>query len=627
MLRYIDEIKNRIFDFFQHFVLFLKNILLFFKAELREIILFTLLCMIISIASLQLLNDVISFLYTSLTGFKFVNLGNIAEVARSPVTYLSLLLYLIPSTFLAIFEISGLLHAYSMSQVGRDTTLLNMVMAGYRVCKKTLNPKNWLIIPFLIVLFPLTGVLTLSSAGYKAAIPYFILQWIESNRVTNRLYIAFYILLLVIELIYIFSINIYVLQDVSFPKALKRSRKLGKGFVLNTLASMILLVLLNNFMINSVSSALTINVEEFVSLFRKDSNVFLKSLMVGNYVYVLRQILRTIIAPAINCAALTVLFYRYIEEKEQFNLVAKSTFHAEPANQKLAKEILLGIGIWLLVYSVYDIKKHLYLLEPVDHYPEVCAHRGDNVHAPENTYPAFELAIMENTPWVETDVIQTADGVVVCSHDHNLSRVTGHNVTISTSTFGEIQNYEMGSWMPGSYDTGIKVPSLESVMQLVAENNTKIQIELKPTENDINLEEEVIRLIHKYKLEDRSMVISLHGDSIERIKELDPSIKTALCVNAAWEGFKDVSYSDNLSISDNSVTPDLVKKMHDAGIKVFCWTVDDMDDVQYLVSCGVDVIGTNDPLSIELAVEAADTQGGINRVFQIMMHTITSMER
>ena len=67
--------------------------------------------------------------------------------------------------------------------------------------------------------------------------------------------------------------------------------------------------------------------------------------------------------------------------------------------------------------------------------------------------------------------------------------------------------------------------------------------------------------------------------------------------------------------------------MHDQGILVFCWTVDRDDTVQYLVSCDVDVIGTDNPMLISAAVEKADFSGGLARVFHIVMHTIAKMDR
>ena len=46
--------------------------------------------------------------------------------------------------------------------------------------------------------------------------------------------------------------------------------------------------------------------------------------------------------------------------------------------------------------------------------------------------------------------------------------------------------------------------------------------------------------------------------------------------------------------------------MHKAGMKVFCWTADDPDGIQYLVSCGVDVIGTDDPVMVNKMLDEVD---------------------
>ncbi|MCU1345198.1 MAG: putative phosphodiesterase, partial [Acidimicrobiia bacterium] len=45
------------------------------------------------------------------------------------------------------------------------------------------------------------------------------------------------------------------------------------------------------------------------------------------------------------------------------------------------------------------------------------AHRGARAHAPENTLPAFELALRLGATGLESDVWRTADGEVVLDHD------------------------------------------------------------------------------------------------------------------------------------------------------------------------------------------------------------------
>ena len=48
--------------------------------------------------------------------------------------------------------------------------------------------------------------------------------------------------------------------------------------------------------------------------------------------------------------------------------------------------------------------------------PLVMAHRGDAVHAPENSPAAFRLALERGADALETDLWRTSDGVLVCHH-------------------------------------------------------------------------------------------------------------------------------------------------------------------------------------------------------------------
>ena len=44
-------------------------------------------------------------------------------------------------------------------------------------------------------------------------------------------------------------------------------------------------------------------------------------------------------------------------------------------------------------------------------------------------------------------------------------------------------------------------------------------------------------------------------------------------------------------------------------------------------SCGVDVIGTDDPVMVMQKLDGADYSGGIRRYYHLMMNKIADMER
>ncbi|MGB3566484.1 MAG: glycerophosphodiester phosphodiesterase family protein, partial [Priestia megaterium] len=52
------------------------------------------------------------------------------------------------------------------------------------------------------------------------------------------------------------------------------------------------------------------------------------------------------------------------------------------------------------------------------------AHRGASAYAPENTMAAFHQALEMNADYIELDVQQSKDGVLVIMHDRTVDRTT-----------------------------------------------------------------------------------------------------------------------------------------------------------------------------------------------------------
>src|SRR5690242_1077188 len=105
----------------------------------------------------------------------------------------------------------------------------------------------------------------------------------------------------------------------------------------------------------------------------------------------------------------------------------------------------------------------------------VIAHRGASARAPENTLPAFELAVRSGAGCVEHDLHATRDGVLVCLHDRTLERTTdvadrfpdrarerivNGNVVrewfVADFTFAELRELDAGSWFGPAF-AGTKI--------------------------------------------------------------------------------------------------------------------------------------------------------------------------
>lgn len=80
-------------------------------------------------------------------------------------------------------------------------------------------------------------------------------------------------------------------------------------------------------------------------------------------------------------------------------------------------------------------------------YPRICAHRGFNTVAPENSLPAFGAAIALGAQEIELDVWMTKDGVPVVAHDESVDRVSDGHGKITEMTFDELRRLDFGALM------------------------------------------------------------------------------------------------------------------------------------------------------------------------------------
>jgi len=70
--------------------------------------------------------------------------------------------------------------------------------------------------------------------------------------------------------------------------------------------------------------------------------------------------------------------------------------------------------------------------------PQIIAHRGDSAHAPENSLAALDSAVAAGADRVECDVRIAGDGILVVSHDADLSRIAGRSVLVDDTPAEEL---------------------------------------------------------------------------------------------------------------------------------------------------------------------------------------------
>jgi Glycerophosphoryl diester phosphodiesterase len=75
--------------------------------------------------------------------------------------------------------------------------------------------------------------------------------------------------------------------------------------------------------------------------------------------------------------------------------------------------------------------------------PIIFSHRGSPYNNPDHTYSGYNQAIKDGTQYIEQDVWLSKDGKLYVSHDDNLKKSTGHNITISKSTASQLDSVKL----------------------------------------------------------------------------------------------------------------------------------------------------------------------------------------
>ena len=260
-------------------------------------------------------------------------------------------------------------------------------------------------------------------------------------------------------------------------------------------------------------------------------------------------------------------------------------------------------------------------------------HRGCRGLMPENTIGAMLHALAMGVTTLEMDIVISADGVPVLSHEpffnHEISRKPdGKPVTeaeekslnIYHMTVKEIQSYDVGTQYHPRFPDQLKIaavkPTLAEVFAAVKEYmmtakrpfpffniETKCQPE---TDNRYHPEPEVfvdkiMEVVKAYQQEEQLIIQSFDPRSLQVLHRKYPAIKTALLIEETTKGdlnsqLKNLGFSPGIySPAYALISPELIRSCHDMKIAVIPWTVNDTATIKKLKLMGVDGIISDYP--------------------------------
>jgi glycerophosphoryl diester phosphodiesterase len=247
--------------------------------------------------------------------------------------------------------------------------------------------------------------------------------------------------------------------------------------------------------------------------------------------------------------------------------------------------ITLGVILLLiLVFVPFGFQGVIQQSEDMKgHNIDIIAHRGASGVAPENTFPAIDLALDAGSDYIEIDVHLTKDKQVVVIHDNTVDRTTEGEGKISELTLEEITKLEAGSWFDERF-RGAKIPALEEVIERV-DGKSKLLIEIKKKKNQYEgIEDEVIGLVRKHDAAEWCEVQSFNDEVLEAINEKAPEIRLHKLLVYKFRflpyifdggitrfSLDKYTYIYSFNMHNQSFNKDFARMLHENGRKVFLW--------------------------------------------------------
>ncbi len=230
---------------------------------------------------------------------------------------------------------------------------------------------------------------------------------------------------------------------------------------------------------------------------------------------------------------------------------------------------------------------------------KVWAHRGFSSIYPENTMLAFERTLESGAYGIEMDVHLSSDGKPVVIHDENLLRTCGIDRAVGETTFDELTRTVASKTQNDRFNA--KIPSFEEFCSFIKENSIMANIEIKtgivyyPV-----IEEKVVELVEKYKIEDKVLFSSFNWLSVVKCRRLLPSVPCGLLFDRTAD-IRHIAYEakslgiEYLHPDYECIDDEMVEECRALSVGINAWTINDERKLERLKRWNIEGCITNSP--------------------------------
>lgn len=536
-------------------------------------------------------------LIMKVTGYSYLTLENVFSFLTNPIVAILIILFLLLVGFYSIFDIGTIIILLDVSKQDKKIELRDAVNLSFKKSLNLFKIKNFSLVIYILFLIPFLNLGTGSSVISTIKIPEFISDFIYQNTLLSVIYGIVIIVLGIIAFQRLYAIHYYFLEDKSFKEAKEYSKSLIKNKMISDGVRILLFQFISTILFLIILGIGILLIILFSKLFKWikiiesiliSVVVFFAFILIGIYLILNTTFMYLIIS---------YLFYKNKEEKKEsikhinVRKMEKTITKSKWNNLKYGFAMVSIICLSFFIYGVINDEYNLNI-EYVRNM-EITAHRGASVMYPENTMSAFVGAKELDADWIELDVQQTKDGKIIVSHDTNFKRITGVDLNSYDAIYDDILKLDAGSFKDSKFKDE-RIPLLEDVIKWAKDNFIKLNIELKPTGNEVDFEKMVIDIVKDYHFLDDCVLTSQNYEVLENIKNIDSNIKTVYVMSFAFGDILKLDKADHYSVEASSITKKMVSDVHNSGKQIYAWTVNSEESITKMIELNVDNIITDD---------------------------------
>lgn len=233
---------------------------------------------------------------------------------------------------------------------------------------------------------------------------------------------------------------------------------------------------------------------------------------------------------------------------------------------------------------------------------DIIGHRGARGEAPENTLASFIRASQAGVDGIELDVRMSSDGTLFTFHDQTLKRTTQQTGDLHQFSAAKLSQLD-ARYGRNNWPTPELIPTLESVLtQCPAHLHYQLEVKgfMKIAYLRV-LAKQLRDLIVKLNIYSRVVVTSEDPKVLREMRRIDKKITLGyVCqyrhrlpiINSK------LLQCDWLIANYALVSKKLMENARDEGLKVSCWTVNNLDEAERLAQLNVDSIITDYPTAM-----------------------------